>query len=406
MYDQRFEHLRRSTLRVVASERLAVTPRASKPHQGIHPCLLARGRVVLDEGTAPLQPTPKEANPLVSQTDRRRIEMRDAPRWDRPRAVTRWRDNAANAGSAFWAGFAAVLLCPPVAGAQDVASTCADPRITVEDGVDARWTEPLARLCKQLATWHDVDPSARLHVVAAGQDVIIEARLGDGRTALRRIHAPDDLSLTVEALTLLPRTEPNASARLAAEPAVPVAVPVAPGPPVAAAAHRIGVEIGGAITGRIERAPTYLASGIEGYANVRLDTALLGLMIRWDFFETLATDPLPLFEMDSVGVGFLFARRLGIARAVDLDIGGNALLMVQTQGATPSTVELSDADADVRVGLLARALFGQAQWRWTLSLETDFSPARLRRSNRVAANFPTLPVWSLGVGLGTLWERS
>jgi hypothetical protein len=164
------------------------------------------------------------------------------------------------------------------------------------------------------------------------------------------------------------------------------------------------VEFDGAVIGRIERAPTYAAIGLEAYANLRSGPWMFGLGVRWDVLEFVLHSPPPAFLMNSVGAGLLVARRQALGAAADLDLGANLLLLSQTQSSELGPAETTESRADIRLGLLARALFGSPPWRWTLSLETDVSPARLRAATRLAPTFPVLPAWSVGAGLGAAWS--
>src|SRR5690349_4468333 len=105
-------------------------------------------------------------------------------------------------GAAFFAVLAMMSL-PRLArsqGAVDTPDTCADPRVQVEGVPSADWRDSVERLCQALQHMKDVDPSVRLRIVPKDAALEVEATLGDGRVALRRVHAPEDLLLTVEAL--------------------------------------------------------------------------------------------------------------------------------------------------------------------------------------------------------------
>jgi hypothetical protein len=111
----------------------------------------------------------------------------------------------------------------------------------------------------------------------------------------------------------------------------------------------------------------------------------------------------PGFEMDSVGVGFLIARRVLGSSKVQLETGVSTFLLVETQSYRPDAVELTDTDADVRLGLLLRMLVGSGAWRLSPSVDADLSPLRLRTDQRSDPGLPTLPSWSIGVGIGVVW---
>lgn len=304
-----------------------------------------------------------------------------------------------------WASSAAVLLCPGAAGAEDQVPSCGSPQVTVEGVLDERWIEPLTRLCERLANGADVDRSARLRVVTAGSDVIIEATLSDGRTTLRRVRSPDDLQLTVEALTTVPQVIKPISLPAAPVARDPARAPVATRS-LSPVADHLTLEGGGAIFGRVELAPTYATLGAEGYAGLRFARSYIGLTLRWDAAETPTGAGPPSFEMETFGAGVLFARRLPLSAELALDVGPTALLLLQTQSSQVDSTETVDTEADLRLGLLTRAVVGQSAWRWTFSVEAEVSPPRLRRHVDSVPGFPALPIWTLGLGLGALWEAT
>jgi hypothetical protein len=153
--------------------------------------------------------------------------------------------------------------------------------------------------------------------------------------------------------------------------------------------------------GRVARAPTYLTLGVALYADMRLSAWLLGLNVRWDGFETLASAAPPGFEMESVGVGFYLVNELVRARALALQLGASAQLLATTQALEKLESETDRSAAVVRVGLLLRMLLGSSPLRWTVTLEPELSPMRLGKSLSL---YSPLPTWSVGLGLGATWE--
>jgi hypothetical protein len=130
---------------------------------------------------------------------------------------------------------------------------------------------------------------------------------------------------------------------------------------------------------------------------------LLGLSARWDAIQTIAAGGYPNFEMDSVGAGFLLARQVGRSGALGLDAGATVLLLTEVQSVQQGKVEQSGQGTDVRLGTVLRGSLGAGPWRWQLEVEGEISPTRLRRDLRLGGDFPSLPVWSLGLGAGFLW---
>ena len=64
-----------------------------------------------------------------------------------------------------------------------VARACSDGRLVVDGSLSEPWPGAVAQLCESLADIPDLDPDVAIRIVAAGDDVIVEASLPDGRTA-------------------------------------------------------------------------------------------------------------------------------------------------------------------------------------------------------------------------------
>lgn len=56
--------------------------------------------------------------------------------------------------------------------------------------LEPAWARAVLSLCEELDTLPDLDPSVVVRIIASRPDVILEASLPDGRTALRRVHLP------------------------------------------------------------------------------------------------------------------------------------------------------------------------------------------------------------------------
>ncbi len=315
--------------------------------------------------------------------------------------------------------------------AEDTGPLCVDSRVAVDSALSDEWSVAVRRLCTVLSTWTDADPSAHMRLTPSGRDIILEVDTGDGRAAFRRVHAPEDLELVVEALMTLPSTQREqpvsnvpfahsspmllgdgpvpAAAESNAAPA-PAAAPAPVAPSVAArrvsAAPHLPVEIGAALVARVERVPTYLSAGVDVYAGIRPGAWLLALRVRWDALQYLFADTPKQFEMDSVGAGFMIARRALRAGSATADLGFGALLLVETQSLDDGkNGKPKDSDVDVRLSIEPRILLGDSAPQWALSLEAEVSPIRLRRDLSIGPGLPTLPSWGLGVGLGCVWQE-
>jgi hypothetical protein len=266
----------------------------------------------------------------------------------------------------------------------------------VEGTMNKAFIDPVLRLCESLSSRHDVDESIRLRIVPAGEECIVEATLPDGRVALRRVRSPDDLAPTVDALVLLPPRPPPSP-----EPK-PSPPPERPPPGVAPQAATLNVEAGAAFVVRLSGAPAYASAGAEAYAGVRHARWLFALTVRYDPAEDLVKGSPSSFEMETVGAGFWFARRLFGEPSFAFDLGANASLLSETQSAQRDSNEVAGSMTDVRLGLTTRASFGRT-WAFAPSLTAEISPARLRRDLRIDQALPVLPAWSVGIGIGASW---
>lgn len=321
--------------------------------------------------------------------------------------------------SAIFSAFAAVLMTiAGHAGAAEPGVPCADGRISVEGELDAIWREPVESLCAQFPTMKDVDPSARIRMMAAGSNLEIEATLGDGRVAHRTLRSPDDLMTTVEALSVqIPKedvgkpAEVPPSANVPPKPERAAPAPAATStvreqrrePPSTARNRSLQVELGFAIEGRLSASPAYLSLGGAVYAGLRPDDWLFGVVARWQPSEVPASGPQPGFEMESAGAGFAVARRVVKTGMLGLDAGATTLVLVDTQSLESRVPDEIGASTAVRFGVLLRALIGRSPWKLAPSLDADIAPSRLRRNERLDAGLPPLPTWSVALGLGATW---
>jgi hypothetical protein len=309
----------------------------------------------------------------------------------------------------FW--FATLLsgaLGWPSARAQDAPFSCQNSHVHVVGLPPARWHASLQTLCDLLGRLPDVDPTAELTLEATDDEARIDVTLGNGRHATRAVHSPDALFRTAEALVVMPAFEPEATTlpplpvpRSAPTPPPPPPPPPAAVQPAAKPINEPTFALGASFMGRLARAPTYWSVGGELYADLRLNDWLLGLLVRWDGYEMLASHRPEGFESESVGAGFSLVHQLVRKDWYALHIGGSALLLATTQALERIESIEDQSTATLRVGLLARLLFGDARLRWTVTFETELSPMSLRKS---PALYEPLPTWGLGLGLGLAWD--
>lgn len=307
-------------------------------------------------------------------------------------------------------GWCAALVVSLSVPARAQAPACSDARILIEGPLDPVWARAVLELCEGLHELPDLDPKIVVRIISSRPDVILEASLPDGRTALRRVRAPADLRPTLEALATVPPAPPP-------PPAAPVPTPAAPPPPLPAAAppprraaSALGLELGVSADARVEGGPAYLSAGPAAYAALRPGAWMVALQLRWQLAQTVVEGRPRGFEMSTVGLGFLVGRRFTVTPAVHVDVGATTSLLVQSQEYKPhgggEDDEVGASAIDARFGPLARLILGRGAWRGLISLDADLSPVRLRRSYRVDAATPYFPTYGVGLNVGACWESS
>jgi hypothetical protein len=233
------------------------------------------------------------------------------------------------------------------------------------------------------------------------RDLALEVTVADGRFAARRITSPDALLATLEALIVVPTPE----APLVAEeppPTITSAWPSleesAPPPRPAPAESNVAIELGGALGGRVA-AHGYLSAAPAGFAEIRVGSWLLGALIRWDVIGSKSAPLVDVFEMETVVVGIVVARRVGLGFG-SIDAGLSPRVAVETQTFEGGTGEQSLSATDVRLGAFGRLAFGKSALRPIVELDADLSPSRLRRMVQLDPRLPELPSWSAGLSAG------
>ena len=255
----------------------------------------------------------------------------------------------------------------------------------------------------------DSDATARVRIIPAAHDLIVEVVLKDGRSTLRRVQEPAALKSTLEALLTVP------PAPLHVEPTVPLApsplpivneLPSDRALPVAhSQAPTFGVEAGGGVGGRIAGGQAYLSVAAGGFAQLRAGDWLFGMSARWDVFQTKSDVAVDSFEMETVGAGISVGRRFR-AGFGDVDLGVSPRLVAETQSFfRTKSDEVADTQTDVRLAGFARAVFGHSALRLFAEADAELSPGRIRRNIRIDPALPPLPAWSAGVAVGVVWGQ-
>jgi hypothetical protein len=287
---------------------------------------------------------------------------------------------------------------------------CTRPQVHWRTDLPVHWQRALLAACDELAVDHGLDPSVEVRATQHARDVQLDVSAGDGRTATRTLHNTDDLLMTMQALLLLPpsqrpRPEPEHRAAPSPSSSIPAQTPRSPLPPSAAPAKRydelhqaMQAEIGALVMGRLAFLPDYISPALCILLGLHLDRITLGIDVRWNPFQTLLVRPHPVgLEIESLGAGFFAMHRVLDADWLGLDLGLQAFLSADTQAWEVDETATENTEVDGRVGVLARWGIGSRSARWTIVLDAELSPARLRTQRE-------FPAFSVGLGGGGVWE--
>ena len=277
----------------------------------------------------------------------------------------------------------------------------------VDGEPSAPWRAVIERACLDIDE-RFTDPTAETHIVPIEGDLTITVNLADGRSTARRVHLPEALRPTLEALIVLPPERRSPVPPMPVAPSLPPATTlqeIPPDPsnavPVVAREARPSIELGGGIGGRFA-SHAYLSLAVDAFAQIHVGSWLLGTVFRWDFIGQKEAPLVSTFETETVGAGLLVARRAALGFGA-LDVGVTTRLALETQTYETSAGEQSISATDVRLGPFARLAFGSGALRGLFAVDAELSPTRLRRTFRLDPLLPPLPAWSLGMSAGLQW---
>lgn len=172
--------------------------------------------------------------------------------------------------------------------------------------------------------------------------------------------------------------------------------------PSPTAVHRnpIRVEFGAEVSGRLAWSPTYVSPALGLHVGFRIDHWMVGLDARSEPYQFPVGRSPSGFEMDGFGAGIFLTYRVFDER-VGLDLGARAFLGEENQALEMDELANQASVVDVRAGVIARLLLGSAAPRWTIGLDAELSPMRLRREFKI---YQYLPGVSVGLAIGVALE--
>jgi hypothetical protein len=329
-----------------------------------------------------------------------------------------------------------VALCgllPMAAFAQDASDVCTIPQLNVSKTLSDAWSSDLRRLCTELAARTDLDPDARVAITAAtDHGLALRVTLSDGRTTVRHVDSSQGLALTLEALLVLPAEPPPTAAAVAAP-----APPTQPTPPAATPAPAVATSIAqSSITGsqptrrpldeapatrppsplhlglgisaisHVAASPVYVRAGFAAHAALRFHTVFIELSPRWEAEQTSLLTSLPDFEMHEFGLLTVLGMRVWESDEGAFEVGAGALVSATTQTYRPQAAEVGGTWVDGQLAAFGRLLWSESALRWTVTIESQLSFARLASDVHIRENLPKLPSFAFGLGFGAHWESA
>jgi len=299
--------------------------------------------------------------------------------------------------------------------------------VQIETPLSPRWGHALDAACTVLASHSDIDRSAQVSIAPVPESNVLQlvVVLADGRKTQRTVYAPHELAFTLEALLLLPvwagakSVDPTVAltAPESADELDPMVTDTSADteserpPPIQAKpalAHRpagLGHEISVNAGARVGRAPAYVSSAFELNAGLLRDEQWLGLTLRWEPSALVQHENVPSgFKMHSLALGLMAARRMTSGFA-DIELGLTVMGSKTTQRYEQQGDWERERFWDVHTGIILRALLGKASMRWVLAANVDCAPQRIWQGGRRGTNFPLIPIWSVGFGVGVAWEK-
>ena len=301
-----------------------------------------------------------------------------------------------------------VLLHSPLARADD--ARCASARVVEAAELSASWRAAVGPLREELAALRECLPST-LSIAPAPGGVRLTLVTPDGHRAERLVTSPGALAAVAIGLvaSIPAEVAPSATDTVASEEApeaatAPSRAREASNPaelPAPLTARPARVEAGATAGIRVAMPTRLLVPDIELRADVLVEGWFLLAAVRYaPLGMRFATPAIPGYVYDEVVVSIGAGRRFGRPPLVLDTAVATSLAVMTEEGDIPDGTGGTTSSA--RVAANARLLFGRSRARVAVSLSTELAPVGVAPT--VDPTLPSLPTWSVGVGVGVVGD--
>ena len=316
---------------------------------------------------------------------------------------------------------ATTLLGLTAPGLADARESCTALTIQADNHVLARWPELPERLRSTFEAREDIDACARVRL-RLRRELHVEVTLPDGRAAGRVVADAEDVAQVLEALLLVPASNPSSQPSVetpvapSPPPTVPppapltfageeppgsdrnVPVPTTRGRPRPPPGREVGLELS-ALTGARVGGPTSLGAGVLAFADVT--GWLVGVGGRFDRYA------MRMAQVRAIEAALLGGRRFRWNdTALDL-VTGPGLIAIDTGGDAPQVVAVRPPQVvapEQRTSTLPRLVLGarlhfrmHSTLRTFVGLDAEVGPPG---APPASGGTGSLPIATIGLALG------
>jgi hypothetical protein len=302
----------------------------------------------------------------------------------------------------FLAAAAAVGLAAPGAPA----APCDPTRVAADQGpLPEAWRRALDEAVEATSRpgrpWGCSGAVLSLTVGPEAAGAILHVQDEVGRSADRRLGAPEDLLPLVEAMLAAPVVRSTAARSAGAPDTGPSAAEIPPSStePVREAPREPRLILSALIGARYSAPTRALWVAPELRVAVPVDAWSVGVWVRYAAPYVLDTTPDDFF-MAELGIGLALGRRLITAPIEIRATLEPSIAVVQMEGDI-GVQHLEGARVDFRLGSRVEgAVRLGGRWRGLFSIDGELTPSGVGRTRRIDPSLPPLPTYGIGAGLG------